>query len=1407
MRKTTPQINEPFSHGKTIRGAAAIMNAFSKLRTLALFAVAIFLSAPPAFAEDIEIYLYQNEGSGANILLLIDNSGATNRNFPGTSSIPAAEAPSPVKTIDEISYALKQTIPVLSGNTRLGVAAQLSGGDNGGAIYYPVKQINEKVRPSGYAKISRPDGEAGQNFNLGGATLPQDTSAGTWSNFDITSATLPFPSMISSNGDEQVLAVTLSGLGVPRYAQIDSAILSFSSPSSNSGARDKFEARVAYEINSNPATLTDISGLTWSEKLDTGYNAIGGLTDNIIRMDVTKVVQAAVAHPMWCGNQDLRLLIMATGLSDSNAPSIYTARDPQGKTELNVNWDPTGAIAPPLVASSDQRMSCVNNVTLTLGGRNADATETSAGANIQLTNEELLLQNVTKGPTSERGNYIAGARFSELSFGNGTKVSNAKLTGVITSADGSPTVTVRGLQADVQEFANDGDISKYKPGTESASLGASVGKFELDITNILNEIFNADVDGDGTGDGYAGWAANNSLGLRLDRTGGTSVGIHSVDAGAASGLRITMDVLAKTPAEFGAAFNRASDMQLAVDQFSNNTGGGNNKPVSSYVEAAEYMLGDNAVFGKAFSHIDSFEVPRINYLSPSEEYESCGGNHIIMVTHAESSGESFASEVKSLIADNPLGQDADGNDITCTGDSNSDAWNCAEALSAFLKLEDITTHTIAFAPQKDETYAGLKAVAGASGGTYQESANAEELAEVLSDLINSLTTTDASMAAPGVAVNQLNRFSHLDQLYYALFRPSFETRWEGNLKRYAVDFNSKTIVDQTGVGAVDTDGFFKDTASSWWSTVVDGGDVTKGGSRAQTLANGNRKLLVSRTSPTPSGSSTATSAVGGQTPAIIATINDVSKAEVGLPATATDADLQEHLDFLLTGWGDPLHTEPRLVNYGYTGTFEEAAEDASKQDNVVFVSTNDGILHAIDPTSGGEYFAYIPGEELAKTASRYDPIDLDAADPRRSTYGLDGGITVWRRSNASDPSKNPEHVFLYLGQRRGGNAYYAVDATNKTSPKLMWKIDGSQADFKNLGQTWSTPTLAQVSINGSAVPVLIFGGGYSDTEHDDKTMVSTGDTIGNSIFMVNAFTGKLIWSASNASASNTNSDMKWSIPGSIAAVDIDYDGFADHFYAADLGGQIFRVDINKANTGTGNLVSRVTTLAKLGTSSGSGMANNRRFYAAPVISINARSDGTPFLQVGIGSGYRTYPLSQDTQNYIYVVEDYDALNDTSSSAITASDLLDVTSDMSPDESDFSGKKGWMIRLEDKGEKTLSAGVVSSGVLYITTYLPDSVFQDACNRVVGSSRLYAMNVIDGSPALDLNNDGTLDRSTDIELPGLPPTPQVLLDGTNETTLIIGTEALEGGLLNAGKGVRKTRWFEVNSKQDADAALQK
>lgn len=59
---------------------------------------------------------------------------------------------------------------------------------------------------------------------------------------------------------------------------------------------------------------------------------------------------------------------------------------------------------------------------------------------------------------------------------------------------------------------------------------------------------------------------------------------------------------------------------------------------------------------------------------------------------------------------------------------------------------------------------------------------------------------------------------------------------------------------------------------------------------------------------------------------------------------------------------------------------------------------------------------------------------------------------------------------------------YALDVTDADAtpdPRLLWRIKGgSTSGFDDLGQTWSSPTLAQIKINGKAVPVLIFGGGY-----------------------------------------------------------------------------------------------------------------------------------------------------------------------------------------------------------------------------------------------------------------------------------------------------------------------------------------
>src|SRR5690606_10044592 len=94
-----------------------------------------------------------------------------------------------------------------------------------------------------------------------------------------------------------------------------------------------------------------------------------------------------------------------------------------------------------------------------------------------------------------------------------------------------------------------------------------------------------------------------------------------------------------------------------------------------------------------------------------------------------------------------------------------------------------TVHAVNFAPDSGlET--NMKAVAEAGGGMYRYASNADELAAAITEIMDSIVVSDASMAAPGVAVNQLNRFQYLDEVYYALFRPSLTGYWEGNLKRY-----------------------------------------------------------------------------------------------------------------------------------------------------------------------------------------------------------------------------------------------------------------------------------------------------------------------------------------------------------------------------------------------------------------------------------------------------------------------------------------------------------------------------------------------------------------------------------------------------------------------------------------------
>lgn len=731
-----------------------------------------------------------------------------------------------------------------------------------------------------------------------------------------------------------------------------------------------------------------------------------------------------------------------------------------------------------------------------------------------------------------------------------------------------------------------------------------------------------------------------------------------------------------------------------------------------------------------------------NFVSPVNTANQCESNHIILFTDGEPSG------------DDP----EDVGLVSCGRNS----YDCQEKIAAYLNStrnplnSPIKTHNIGLYMDSD-TLADMQAVSAAGGGETYGSDSAESLLEAFQDTLDLIDEDARSISAPGVAVNAMNRFQHLDQLYYSVFQPFESSYWNGNLKRYHVVDGE--IHGQNGYAVDPATGYFRTGSRSVWSSMIDGPDVTKGGAREQL---GTRNLFY-------------TTSLGGDLQEMNWGSTSVpSNTQLGLPANATAAQRTALLTELRTMWGDPLHSVPVMVNYG---------EDA--ENNYVFVSTNGGMLHAIDTEDGSEAFAFMPHEILQKanlyTTSR-PPLRVNNT---RQTYGLDGSWVAWRKGGANAMDA-PEAVYLYGGMRRGGRNYYALNVTDPTEPEMLWQVNNSSDDLEGLGQTWSTPTLTSVPDGtGRDVPIIVVGGGYSPNDHDNNAALSTGDEMGNMVYFLNALTGEVVWSAGGRNdAIKTVNSMKWAIPSSIAVVDIDFDGVADHMYYGDLGGQVFRITIEDDGD---HGVERIASLGG-GTSS-----TRRRFYEAPAVGLVKANTGNE-LYVVIGSGYRAHPLNETTTDGVFVIRDRTALNPSATQVeATISNLTNVTAGGTP----LTTQRGWYYTFAETGEKALASPIIFNGRILFTTYAPtvDQEYDNPCAVRYGRSYLHTINLVTARPAALADDLPTpTSRSQALEQSTPAPTPTLLVDDEGRVITIVGTEVVGAGDLGDPR-LRKRRWMQL------------
>jgi type IV pilus assembly protein PilY1 len=675
-------------------------------------------------------------------------------------------------------------------------------------------------------------------------------------------------------------------------------------------------------------------------------------------------------------------------------------------------------------------------------------------------------------------------------------------------------------------------------------------------------------------------------------------------------------------------------------------------------------------------------------------------------------GSDYLDDVAKYLHDNDLRPD-----LGTTGES--------------FEKQNVVVYTIGFTTQQDL----LSRTAQNGGGKYYTANSISGLSAAFNDILSQIANVSGVFVSPVVPVSRMNGTYAGNSLYVGFFKPTEDGKWDGNIKKYGIDSLGR-IVDADGNLATLDDGSITDNARSFWSPSPDGPDVVKGGVGGLLANQASRYLYTymgSSNNLTDSSNSFSTTNAA------------ITPATLGV-ATSTDKD---NVINYITGagrdWkmGDILHSKPSVVHYDTNG-------DGVLDDAFIFVGSNDGIMHSFKDSDGSEAWGFIPPDMLPELKTLSDTSNT------AHEYFVDGTPVVY---------EDASQKILFFGERRGGDHYYALNVTNYSSPQYMYEIgptflhnedgngngviDGTEAGSDNtvLGESWTEPTIQKISTSSSTTEtVFLMAGGY-DTNQDKPIYVydpadpnpdmsqyrANNDTKGKAVFTIDVSTGAV--SKLNVNA-GYYSDMTNCIVDA-SGFDSNGNGITNRVYAGDLGGNMFAFEDDNSD-GT-------WSYRKFFSASAVDNVQRKIFYAPDAVE---ESYGE---MIFFGTGDRANPNNTSVVNRIYAIKNH--WEDPSTfTTLTENSLYDATDDLIVKGTDgTTGTKagaraalengnGWFIQLDQNaGEKVTSPVLVFNGVVYFTTFTPESATPptDQCEVVSGQgqARLYALNYKTGEAAFE------------------------------------------------------------------------
>jgi type IV pilus assembly protein PilY1 len=174
---------------------------------------------------------------------------------------------------------------------------------------------------------------------------------------------------------------------------------------------------------------------------------------------------------------------------------------------------------------------------------------------------------------------------------------------------------------------------------------------------------------------------------------------------------------------------------------------------------------------------------------------------------------------------------------------------------------------------------------------------------------------------------------------------------------------------------------------------------------------------------------------------------------------------------------------------------------------VVIAGANSGILHAFKSSDGEELWGYIPPNIIGKLST----IVTTKANSTNPIYGIDGNPIVkdiYFDDTPNNSLNDPRwRTVLISGLGGGGNGYFVLDITDINNPEHLFAIENDTFnkvvkhwdsdegvtkyayswgnnppdiyDYSKLGESWSTPRIIRIKVNGADRWVAVFGAGYN----------------------------------------------------------------------------------------------------------------------------------------------------------------------------------------------------------------------------------------------------------------------------------------------------------------------------------------